>query len=87
MKKPVTYNEKTFWLHGYKVGKGCADCGYNEHPAALQFDHIEDNKVGNVSTMAGSYGFHKILEEIEKCEVVCANCHSVRTARRRENER
>lgn len=67
-----------------KLEKGCADCGYNKHPEALDFDHTKDNKVMGVARMVSKHmSLEAILEEAEKCEVVCANCHRVRTADRR----
>lgn len=62
---------------------GCVDCGYNKHPAALDFDHLHGfTKRAGVGTMVRrSWG--DILEEIAKCEVVCANCHRIRTIGRR----
>ena len=70
-----------------KLEQGCIDCGYNEHAVALQFDHTGDDKKMNVSDMIRSdYAWSSIMEEIRKCEVRCANCHSVMTAKRkREN--
>lgn len=66
-----------------KIEIGCKDCGFNLHPRALEFDHISDNKKGNVSNLIRSdYSWQTILEEIQKCEVVCANCHAIRTANR-----
>lgn len=65
-----------------KLERGCADCGYKAHPAALHFDHIEgSDKLLNVSQMS-SRSEAVILNEISKCEVVCANCHAIRTANR-----
>lgn len=69
-----------------KATRGCQDCGYNKHSEALQFDHIDDNKKGNVSNLVRSdYGWETIKAEISKCEVVCANCHAIRSAQRRED--
>lgn len=66
-----------------KTESGCIDCGFNLHPRALEFDHISDNKRANVSNLIRSdYSWKTILEEIAKCEVVCANCHAIRTANR-----
>ena len=60
----------------------CADCGGTFPPIAMDFDHIEDNKVKSVSRLsAGS--IDRLMTEIEKCEVVCSNCHRVRTHNRR----
>lgn len=71
-----------------KRERGCIDCGYNEHPVALQFDHVGDDKKGNVSNLIRSdYSWKTILKEIDKCEVRCANCHAVVTARRKSSYR
>jgi len=60
----------------------CADCGEDDS-RVLQFDHVRGEKRGNVTQMVSSgYGWDKILEEIAKCEIVCANCHIKRTAQR-----
>lgn len=67
-----------------KLASGCIDCGYAAHSAALQFDHIDDNKKANVSDLIRSdYGWKTIKKEINKCVVRCANCHAVITASRR----
>lgn len=66
-----------------KLERGCTDCGYNQHPRALQFDHVRGEKVENVSRMVlMALSWERIQAEIEKCEVVCANCHAIRTAER-----
>lgn len=77
-------DRKTAVLQQYKVDQGCADCGYNTHPAALHFDHLPGvKKLFNVMERIGSYSMERLWAEIAKCEVVCANCHAVRTAERR----
>jgi hypothetical protein len=59
------------------------DCGFRGHFEALQFDHLRD-KVGNVSEMvARGFSLERLKKEIEKCQVVCANCHAIRTYNRR----
>jgi len=70
------YRRVQKFLREYKLSKGCADCGYKEHHAALEFDHINGEKEFNVC-FAKSIAQAK--KEISKCEVVCANCHAVRT--------
>jgi len=54
---------------------------------ALQFDHREDeDKVINICRMDG-HSIENIKKEMRKCDVVCANCHAIRTEQRRiENE-
>lgn len=69
-------------LDQIKLNSGCVDCGYKEHVEALDFDHIEDNKSFNIGS-AKSNCWEILEAEITKCEVVCANCHRVRTANRR----
>ena len=67
-----------------KTAHGCIDCGYAAHAAALQFDHIENNKKANVSDLIRcDYGWNTIKQEIDKCVIRCANCHAVITAQRR----
>lgn len=71
-------------VHAYKLEKGCADCGYNLHPSALEFDHLPGTvKLFNIGEKVGSYSRAKLWAEIAKCEVVCANCHAIRTTERR----
>lgn len=73
---------RRLFLDAVKLTAGCADCGYRTHPAALEFDHISGDKVGNLGTMRSRSSWARLVAEIEKCEVVCANCHRVRTATR-----
>ena len=69
----------------YKVEKGCTDCGYNKHPAALDFDHLPGTeKLFNVSGRVARSA-DVVFAEMEKCEVVCANCHRIRTVTRGTN--
>lgn len=58
----------------YKGGK-CIICGYNKYFGALEFHHIEsDKKEHNLSYMK-TYSFEKMKKELDKCILVCANCH------------
>jgi hypothetical protein len=63
------------FLRSHKLSCGCADCGYREHHAALEFHHAEGEKELNLS-------FAKSLDqakaEMAKCIVLCSNCHRVR---------
>src|SRR5579859_3626868 len=60
-----------------KIASGCIDCGYRDHPAALDFDHLPGCvKVSGISIMVtDGRSRETILAEIDKCEVRCANCH------------
>lgn len=58
----------------------CMDCGGRFHHVAMDFDHRpEENKTGEVSYLARSATLEALLAEIAKCDLVCANCHRVRT--------
>ena len=61
-----------------KTERGCLDCGYNANPYALQFDHVRGVKAGTVSQMT-CFSWTRIMAEIAKCEVRCANCHAIKT--------
>jgi hypothetical protein len=62
----------------YKQGLSCSECGFS-HPAALDFHHRDPaTKTDRVSGMAhNGRGWTRILAEIAKCEVLCANCHRI----------
>ncbi len=71
------------WVSELK-DKPCTDCGGRFPPVVMDFDHLpEFEKVDSISVMANHGASKKrILDEIEKCEIVCANCHRIRTAER-----
>ncbi len=58
----------------------CCDCGETD-PLVLEFDHLRDKRF-NIGSALPYRNWESILAEIEKCEVVCANCHRRRTGRR-----
>jgi hypothetical protein len=65
-----------------KLERGCADCGYRRAPEALDFDHRDKaGKTWNVSQLALSCAWERVLAEIAKCDVRCANCHRIKTFR------
>lgn len=77
--------ERVEFLRDYKLAKGCADCGYKEHSCALDFDHRPGEvKLFEPSKLKTSGTWQQMLDEIAKCDVVCSNCHRVRTFITRE---
>lgn len=61
----------------------CVDCGFvPEVPSQMDFDHVRGEKKTSVSRSA-LWGPKTLLAEIEKCDLVCANCHRLRTAKRK----
>lgn len=61
----------------------CADCGVEYPTYVMQFDHTGDEKTANIGDMVGRAGVAALLAEIGRCDVVCANCHAIRTHDRR----
>lgn len=59
---------------------GCIDCG-EANISTLQFDHVKGKKIANVSWLVKNSNLNKIKKEILKCQIVCANCHAIRTSR------
>ncbi len=67
---------------GYLRQHPCTDCGEKDI-IVLDFDHVRGTKRQGISVMIRvGYKWEDILLEIDKCEVVCANCHRKRTAKR-----
>lgn len=71
--------ENRIQLFNYLKEHPCVDCGESD-PVVLEFDHFK-NKSYEVSKMQWSYTWPRILEEINKCEVRCSNCHKRKTAK------
>jgi hypothetical protein len=58
------------------LGNKCISCGYNKCSAALEFHHIDpSNKTNQISRMLTSK-WNIILEELNKCILLCSNCHA-----------
>jgi hypothetical protein len=70
------------WLLSLKAGHPCTDCGRVYRPQVMQWDHLPGTeKLGDVSTFKGR-SRQEVLAEIGKCQLVCANCHAIRTFER-----
>ena len=65
------------WLVEYKKTLSCVRCGEN-HPATLTFHHRKGTEksfeIGNIVSLGVS--LKRVIAEIEKCDVLCANCHA-----------
>jgi hypothetical protein len=63
----------------------CVDCGGYFPAEAMDFDHVFGTKVSNVSSLrTGSWD--RVVKEIEKCDLVCANCHRIRTTKQKNKK-
>lgn len=59
-----------------KLGGKCEICGYDKCIKALDFHHNNGDKKDHLSKMLwDGYSLEKLLQEIKKCKLVCANCH------------
>lgn len=62
----------------------CTDCGLRYPSYVMHFDHVKEGKVLNIANSLMILGrLDRLLDEIAKCEVVCANCHAERTNARK----
>lgn len=66
------------WMEELKSAP-CTDCASSFPAVAMDFDHVLGEKVKGISAM-WSWSREKVLLELGKCELVCANCHRLRTA-------
>lgn len=64
----------------FKESYPCADCGQTYPYYVLHFDHLDDKKY-HISQRS-STKLKNLMSEIDKCEIVCANCHAERTHKR-----
>jgi len=60
----------------------CLDCGGRFPTCAMDFDHMR-NKLFGIMGSYMSKTMEQLLDEVEKCEIVCSNCHRIRTKLRR----
>jgi ribosomal protein L37AE/L43A len=68
-----------------KREKPCPDCKRRYPSWCMDFDHVDGRKVCAISTMVTrGLALERLIEELAKCEVVCANCHRTRTHERRK---
>lgn len=76
---------KYSWIDELKESTPCADCKQKYPAVCMDFDHLPQfDKLYTISLMVGNgYNEARIRKEIAKCELVCSNCHRVRTLERR----
>lgn len=74
-------NKRRTVVNELKRNKPCHDCGKSFHPIAMDYDHINPaEKEDDVAMLIDlCVSMKRITDEIAKCELVCANCHRIRT--------
>lgn len=62
------------------LGGKCKRCGYDKHPAAMEFHHLRDKDftIANVANKS----WDVIKKELDKCELLCSNCHRIEHSNR-----
>lgn len=66
--------------------KPCADCGITYPYYVMDFDHRPDEtKHFKLASASRWHSREKLLTEVKKCDVVCANCHRIRTFERKQH--
>lgn len=81
------YRTKRFAeIRRMKEASPCADCGESYPYYVMDYDHRadEDKKFG-IGVAMRTTGWQQILLEIQKCDLVCSNCHRIRTYNRSQN--
>lgn len=69
-------------INSHKIGKECAWCERKctvDNACGFDFDHIDENNKHNKISSMWSYSHKRILEEIKKCQLLCAICHKLKS--------
>jgi len=70
-------------MNALKEGVPCCDCGQLFPVWVMHWDHLPGyEKLGCISEMVGNRSRNITIAELNKCELVCANCHVLRTTMR-----
>jgi hypothetical protein len=74
----------------YKLDKGCECCGFKAtHPCQLDLDHLDPNTKtykGSHKSYDAGWSWERVEREISLCQVLCKNCHALRTYEERHWE-
>jgi hypothetical protein len=72
--------KKDQYVLQYKLENSiCPDCDISWAPYQLDFDHVSENKIAGINQIVRNGTMKQLLEEINKCELICSNCHRHRT--------
>ena len=70
-------------LHRWKLSKGCKFCDFKvEHSCQLDIDHIDKNSKDKKSrgrAIDPSWSIARIKKHLSNCQVLCKNCHAIKT--------
>lgn len=71
------------YVFALKESTPCADCGINYPSYVMDFDHLGDKEYQISNMIHAGYDIPSVQKEIDKCEIVCSNCHRIRTHNRK----
>ena len=78
-------DENRKWIIAYKEANPCKDCGNSFPFYVMDFDHSPDQeKKFGIAQVGALKGRETLLAEIAKCDLVCSNCHRIRTWKRKD---
>lgn len=66
------------WVYDLKENTPCTDCNKRFPYYVIDFDHLKD-KTQTISRLINNGSWIQIKSEVAKCEIVCSNCHRIRT--------
>lgn len=72
------------YIQKLKTDTPCMDCKQYFHYSQLDFDHIAElgDKKDRISNMVYRVSIERVMEELKKCQIVCSNCHRIRSFKR-----
>ena len=68
------------FIFDYLLENHCANCG-ETNPVYLEFDHLRDKEACVSHAVSRVWSIKRVKKEIDKCQVLCANCHRMKTAK------
>jgi hypothetical protein len=68
------------------LGGKCVRCGYDKHPAALEFHHRDPNEKDFTIADVANRAWEVIRMELDKCDLLCSNCHRIEHSNRTEQK-
>ena len=72
------------WVNSLKEASPCTDCRKLYPYFVMDFDHIGSKSI-EINKLINSCSYKRLEEELKNCELVCSNCHRVRSQQRLAN--
>lgn len=71
------------YIVNIKESTPCMDCNKKYPSYVMHFDHIYEKNGAIANLSRSSVSLKRLQQEIDQCEIVCANCHAIRTFERK----